>query len=67
MSMEKLFGNKVMQKMIFGKLSDFCRENGIRSIVLNFDEHGKMSEPVFYTDETVTLSKQEFADAIKQS
>jgi hypothetical protein len=65
MSLDKLFGNKIMQKMIFGKLQDFCKDHGVRAIVLEFNEKGEMKEPVFHHDETVTVTKREFENLIK--
>lgn len=67
MNLEKLFGNKVMRKMIFGKLEAFAREHKIRTIVIDLDENGIIKEPAFFNEETVTMTKPEFINLLKKS
>lgn len=66
MNLESIFGNKVVKKMLFGKLSAFAVEYNIRTIVITLDDKGEITgEPSFYSEETVTITKTEFTNLIK--
>lgn len=65
MNLDGIFGNKLIQKTLFGKLEKWAHENNVRLITLPLDANGQVGEPAFYTEDTVTLTRAEYANLIK--
>jgi hypothetical protein len=65
MSLDSLFSNNLIKKAVFGKLENWAKENHVRTIVLKIGADGKITEPDFFTAETVTITKDEFLKIIQ--
>jgi hypothetical protein len=62
--LNKLFANKAIKNAMLGQFESIVKSEGLKTIVINIDEHGKMLEPLMFNEETITIKKAEYDNLI---